>query len=376
MTPAVSRIESLLIKPASALCNLDCAYCFYLDRAADPYAGAPVRRMPLDTLERLVDSYLFYSYPRSTFSFQGGEPTLAGLGFYEKLIEFEQQHGRGGQEVSNSMQTNAMLLDESWCRLFREYKWLLGVSLDGPEEMHDLYRKNKAGQGTWKRVAASVELLLKEKVEFNVLCVVNRANVGAPRELYRFFKSLGAGHLQFIPLAEFDPAGNPLPFTITPQEYGRFLIELFEVWWPERRKVRIRAFDNMAEALAGQRPGCCELYETCDSYAVVEYNGDVFPCDFFVRSEWKLGNIETHSWAEIARNARRYSFASKKALPHAGCQACEYRSICRGGCPKLRHGPRERFEDLDYFCEAYKMIYARALGPLRADVAKLVTIGR
>jgi uncharacterized protein len=376
MTPDVPRFESLLIKPASALCNLDCAYCFYLSRRTDPYADAPVRRMSLDTLERLVDSYLFYSYPRSTFSFQGGEPTLAGLEFYEKLIEFQQRHGRGGQEVSNSMQTNAMLLDESWCKLFHEYRWLLGVSLDGPEEVHDLYRKNKGGQGTWKRVAAGVELLLKEKVEFNVLCVVNKANVGAPGELYRFFKSLGVRHMQFIPLAEFDGAGNPLPFAITPEEYGRFLVELFDAWWPERRRVRIRLFDNIAEALAGRRPGCCELYEACDSYAVVEYNGDVFPCDFFVRNEWKLGNIETHSWAEIARNARRYSFASKKALAHAECQSCEYQPICRGGCPKFRHGPRGHFEDVDYFCLAYKMIYARALGPLKADVAKLIETGR
>lgn len=135
--------------------------------------------------------------------------------------------------------------------------------------------------------------------------------------------------------------------------------------------MRIRLFDNMAEALAGQRPGSCEFYETCGSYAVVEYNGDVFPCDFFVESEWKLGNIEMDSWAEIARRARRSSFASKKSLPHAECGACEYQWICRGGCPKARRGPHGRFEDLDYFCAAHKMIYARALGPLKADVQSL-----
>ena len=365
------RISSLLIKPASAVCSLDCAYCFYLDRQADPYQALPARRMSLETLERLVDTYLFYSYPESVFAFQGGEPTLAGLPFFVRLVEFEQQYGRDGQTVGNSLQTNGMLLDEDWCDLFRAYDWLLGVSLDGPQEVNDLYRVNKQGRGTWKRVIQSVELLQKQNLEFNILCVLSQANVGRPQELYRFFRGLGIGHLQFIPLAEFDQQGNPLPFTISPEQYGRFLCDLFELWWPDRRKVRIRFFDNIAEALAGQKPGNCTMHETCDSYVVVEYNGDVYPCDFFVESSWKLGNIVLDSWPEIARRARRYSFSSKKTLAHPECQACQYQSICHGGCPKLRHGPHGRFEDLDYFCQAYKMIYARSVEPLRGELRKL-----
>jgi uncharacterized protein len=366
------RISSLLIKPASAVCNLDCQYCFYLDRDADPYRHLPARRMTDETLERLVDTYLFYSYPNSTFAFQGGEPTLAGLPFFEKVVELQQRYGRNGQSVSNGLQTNAMLLDETWCQLFRQYQWLLGVSLDGPEELHDRYRVNKAGHGTWKRVIQSVELLAKERVEFNILCVVSQANVGRARDLYRFFRGLGIGHMQFIPLAEFDAAGNPLPFTITAEQYGRFLLDLFDTWWPERRKVRIRFFDNVAEALAGQRPGCCELLVTCDSYVVVEYNGDVFPCDFFVESNWKLGNITLDSWSEIARRTRRYAFAAKKTIAHPDCQVCEFQSICHAGCPKFRHGPHRNFEDLDYFCRAYKMIFERCTGPLRKDVAEIL----
>jgi uncharacterized protein len=372
--PAVGptpRISSLLIKPASAVCNLDCAYCFYLDREADPYQALPARRMSLETLERLVDTYLFYSYPESVFAFQGGEPTLAGLPFFVKLVELQQQYGRDGQTVGNSLQTNGMLLDQDWCNLFRAYDWLLGVSLDGPEEVNDLYRVNKQGRGAWKRVIQSVELLQKNNLEFNILCVLSQANVGRPQELYRFFRGLGIGHLQFIPLAEFDQQGNPLPFTISSEQYGRFLCELFDLWWPDRRKVRIRLFDNIAEALAGQKPGNCTMHETCDSYVVVEYNGDVYPCDFFVESSWKLGNVLLDSWPEIARRTRRYIFASKKTLAHPECQACQYRSICHGGCPKLRHGPHGRFEDLDYFCQAYKMIYARSVEPLRAEVRRL-----
>jgi len=366
------RITSILIKPASAVCNLDCSYCFYLDRDADPYKALPARRMTAETLERLVDTYLFYSYPNSVFAFQGGEPTLAGLPFFEKLVELQKQYGRDGQTVSNALQTNGILLDKNWCDLFRSYQWLLGVSLDGPEEMNDRYRFNKEGRGTWKRVMESVGLLQKNGVEFNILCVLSQANVDRPKELYRFYRGLGIDHIQFIPLAEFDAEGNPMPFTISPEQYGRFLCELFDLWWPDRRKVRIRLFDNIAEALAGQKPGTCTMHETCDSYVVVEYNGDVYPCDFFVEDGWKLGNVVLDSWPEIARRTRRYSFASKKTLAHPECQVCEYQSICHGGCPKFRHGPHARFEDLDYFCAAYKMIYARGVEPLRAEVRKLM----
>ena len=365
------RITSLLIKPASAVCNLDCAYCFYLDRDADPYKDLPARRMGTGTLERLVDSYLFYSFPNSTFAFQGGEPTLAGLDFFEQLIRFQQQYGRNGQHVSNSMQTNAMLIDDDWARLFKEFNWLLGVSLDGPQEVHDLYRFNKAGHGTFAQVMRGIYALQRHQVEFNILCVLSQANIDRPKELYKFYKSRGFDNLQFIPLAEFDEAGAPLPYTITPEQYGRFLVELFNEWWPDRRKMRIRFFDNLAEALAGQKPGTCTMHETCDSYVVVEYNGDVYPCDFFVEKSWKLGNVGLDSWPEIARRTRRRSFASKKTLAHPECQVCEYQSICHGGCPKFRHGPKHEFGDLDYFCASYKAIFARACNPLRDDLKKL-----
>jgi uncharacterized protein len=368
----VPRISSLLIKPASAVCNLDCAYCFYLDRDADPYKSLPARRMTDDTLERLVDSYLFYSFPNSIFAFQGGEPTLAGPAFFEELCQLQKRYGRDGQNVSNSLQTNGLLLDDRWCQLFRAYNWLIGLSIDGPEEMHDLYRFDKQGRGTWKQVMQGMETLQKNNVEFNALCVLSQANVSKPKEVYKFFRKLGIDYLQFIPLAEFAPDGSPLPFTITPQQYGRFLCETFDLWWPERRSVRIRFFDNIAEALAGQKPGNCTMHETCDSYAVVEYNGDVYPCDFFVERSWKLGNIHLESWAEIARRQTRYSFAAKKTLAHPECQVCEYAPICHGGCPKLRHGQHGRFEDLDYFCQAYKMIYAKAAGPLKKEVARIL----
>jgi uncharacterized protein len=368
---AAPRITSLLIKPASAVCNLDCTYCFYLDRDADPYKALPARRMTHDTLERLVDGYLAYSYPNSVFAFQGGEPTLAGLKFFEKVTALQQQYRRPGQTVGNALQTNGVLLDANWCDLLGSHDWLLGVSLDGPEDINDQYRLTKKGNGTWKKVVQNIELLQKHGVAFNILCVLSQANVQQPKTLYQFFRKLNIEHIQFIPLAEFDAQGQPLPFTISAAQYGRFLCELFDLWWPDRRSVTIRFFDNIAEAVAGRKPSTCTMHETCDSYVVVEYNGDIYPCDFFVESSWKLGNINVDAWTDIARRSRRETFASKKTLAHPDCQVCEYQSICHGGCPKYRHGPHARFDELDYFCEAYKMIYARSVPQLREELRRI-----
>jgi uncharacterized protein len=365
------QIASLLIKPASALCNLDCQYCFYLDRAADPYEANRTRIMTAETLARLVEGYLAYSFPHSAFAFQGGEPSLAGLDFFRSLIEFQKRYGRRGQVVSNSIQTNGILLTPEWCRLFRAYQFLVGISLDGPEEVHDAYRVNKAGHGTWKAVIDAVRLLQRERVEFNVLTVVSQANIHRAAELYRFFQALGVPYLQFIPLVEYGPGGETEPFAITGEEYGRFLCELFDAWWPDRRAVRIRYFDNIAEALAGQKPGTCTMHASCDSYAVVEYNGDVYPCDFFVETGWKLGNLLADSWPEMARRARRRQFAAQKRAPHPDCEVCQFRAICHGGCPSNRYAPRGSFADLDPLCAGYKMIFAKSLTPLTRDLREI-----
>jgi uncharacterized protein len=365
VSDSVPRISSLLIKPVSAVCNLDCTYCFYLDRESDPYRSLPARRMSDDTMERLVEGYLFYSYPASVFVFQGGEPTLAGAPFYERLCSLQARHGRSGQTVSNAMQTNGVLLDDRWCALFREYGWLIGLSMDGPEELHDGYRIDKRGSGTWRSVMKGLETLQRNNTPFNVLCVLSSSNVNEPRHLYEFFSALGVEHLQYIPLAEFAPDGTPLPFTITPEQYGRFLTETFDLWWSDRRRMRIRFFDNIIEALAGHKPSACTMHESCDSYAVVEYNGDVYPCDFFVEDGWKLGNIHAESWPEIARRQRRLAFSAKKSLANAECSVCEYASICHNGCPHLRRSSHGNLEDLDYFCTAYKQIFARAVPSLR-----------
>ena len=365
------RIQSLLVKPASAVCNLDCEYCFYLDRNADPYRDLPGRRMSDEVLERMTDQFMFYSYPNSVFAWQGGEPTLAGLEFFERAVELQQRYGRPGQVVSNALQTNAIVINEDWCPLLRDYSFLLGVSLDGPQEVHDRYRLNRGRQGTWRRVMDVVEILRKHKVDFNILCVVNQANVGQPRKLYEWFKREGFDFVQYIPLAEFDKDGKALPFALQPEQWGNFLVETFECWWPDRRTMHLRFFDNVVEALVGERPGNCTMHTTCDSYVVIEYNGDVYTCDFFVEQPWKIGNIMIDSFPEVARKARRVDFARTKTLPRAECASCEFEFICHGGCPKMRYSPHHQFEDLDYFCRAYKMIYARALPPLRREAERI-----
>jgi uncharacterized protein len=365
------RIESLLIKPASALCNLDCTYCFYLDREADPYEASRTRIMSQATLERLVAGYFPYSYPRSALAFQGGEPALAGLDFFSSLVDLEKKYGRKGQLVSNSIQTNGTLLNSAWCKLFREYRFLVGLSLDGPADVHDAYRVNKAGRGTWEAVIEAVRLLQQERVDFNILAVVSQANVRRAADLYRFFRGLGIDCLQFIPLTEFDSQGQPEPYAITGEEYGLFLCKLFDVWWPERRTVRIRYFDNIAEALAGQIPATCTMHSSCWSYAVVEHNGDVYPCDFFVERSWKLGNLHSDSWPELETRGRRHQFAAKKREPHPECQACEFQAICQSGCPSNRHARRGSFEDLDPLCAGYKMIFSKSVAPLTRDLRKL-----
>lgn len=370
-TGPVGRISSLLIKPASAVCNLDCEYCFYLDRETDPYKDISHKRMSYDTLRRMVESYLFYSYPQSTFAFQGGEPTLAGLPFFEKLVSYQQKYGRSGQSVSNALQTNTILIDDAWCRFLREYNWLVGASIDGTEEMHDRYRVNRGGEGTWRKVMKSIERMRKHRVDFNALCVLSQANVEKPKEVYRFFRSLGIDYLQFIPLAEFSATGERQHSAITPKQYGRFLLEVFELWWADRKRVRIRYFDNIAEAVAGMKPGNCTMHETCDSYVVVEYNGDIYPCDFFVSPEWKIGNLNKETWSQIAANPLRARFAYGKQIPHPACQVCEYKDICHGGCPSNRWKQRGNPADLDYFCESYKMVYAAVLDPLRKEVEQI-----
>ena len=279
-----------------------------------------------------------------------------------------------GRHVSNALQTNGTLLDENWCRLFREYNWFVGLSLDGPEAMNDLYRYNKERRGTWRRVMQSVELLQKHGVEFNILCVVSQANVGHAKELYRFYQGVWAS-ITFNSSRwrnSMLPA-SPLPFTIAAEQYGRFLVELFDAWWPDR--------PHHAHPLLRQHrgePGRAEAHHLHHARNLRQLRGGGvqrrrFSVRFFRREALETGQrhggfVEPKSPA--ARAASSSPRRRRWRIPD--CQVCEYQSICHGGCPKFRAGPHRQFEDLDYFCTAYKMIYAKATGPLRRELGALV----
>ncbi len=278
--------------------------------------------------------------------------------------------------MSNAIQTNALLLNERWCEIFREYNFLLGVSIDGPEAIHDLYRRNKEGRGTWKQVMRSIALLQKRRVEFNALCVVSTANVEKPKELYKFYKSLGIEFIQFIPtLAEFRTllAGIASVHAVAGTVRALSVRDVRPLVAGYAARAHSLFRQPRGESRGQQKPGACTMHESCDSYVVVEYNGDVYPCDFFVEREWKLGNINQDSWIDIARRQTRYEFAVPlKGIDHVACAECDYRSICQGGCPHLRRGRHGKFEDLDYYCPSYKMLFEKNVGKLTKEVEKMM----
>jgi uncharacterized protein len=379
------RPLTVLIKPASSRCNLNCSYCFYLEKQAlYPWHTNP--GMTLDTFRVFVDQYARLSGPSLTFAWQGGEPTLMGLDWFRQVVEAQVRAARvhtvlgsptagspAGRarpwELSNALQTNGTVLDEEWARYFREFHFLIGLSLDGPPEWHDAFRVDRLGRGQHERVLRALTLLQRFGVEFNVLCVVSSANVQRPRELLRYFLKLGVTNVQFIPCVESAAghastdaaAGAYTTYSITPAQYGEFLNGLFDAWHDAGyRKVRIRYFDSLLELLVAGHPGICQLAPAC-GYIVLEHNGDCYPCDFFVEPGWKLGNVHDLTLEQMLAGERFRRFAALKPALHADCLACRWRPLCHGECPRYRiiaHGAAEG--QLPYFCDAYKAFFARS----------------
>jgi len=367
------RAFSVLVKPVSADCNLECGYCFYHGRPTDPYRGSERHLMSPEVLTAFLRQYMPLAGPNPSFGWQGGEPTLAGLDFFRQVVGLQQRFGVSGQVVGNGLQTNGLLIDREWARFLAQYNFLVGVSLDGPQEIHDRYRYHAAGHGSWQRVMEAVELLRQYEVAFNILTVVNRLTAQGPAEIYGFFREQGFNFLQFIPCVERDPeSGEMAPFSVTPQQYGDFLCELFDLWWnggePE---ASVRTFENVLAAYLGQGGELCEHRERCGSYVVIEYNGDVYPCDFFVAEEWRLGNLLQTPVAQLVKSARAEEFSRIKAGPYAECEACSWDFICHHGCPRFRLGSDGRFGQHHYLCPALKPFYAHADGRFRELAARI-----
>jgi len=276
--------------------------------------------------------------PVYAFGWQGGEPTLMGIDFFRSAVRLQKQYGRPGASVSNGLQTNGTLLTDEWAAFFTEYRFLLGISLDGPPGIHDHYRTSLDGMGSHRKVMRGIRALRRQKTEFNILTLVTQANVRRGKEVYRYLKEEGCFFHQYIPCVERDETGEPLPWTINGEEWGRFLLDIFEVWYPQDvRAISIRNFDSIIEKLITGKVTVCSMGSSCLSYFVVEHNGDIYPCDFFVEPSLKLGNIRTmKDWEEILASSRYRGFGNQKSRTHPACMECPHLDLCYGDCLKHR----------------------------------------
>ncbi len=354
---------SLLVKPASADCNLRCKYCFYLDRC-ELYPGSTRHRMSDEVLEQMLRTYLATSQPQHALGWQGGEPTLMGLPFYKRVTQLQKQYGQPAIPVSNGLQTNTTLIDDAWCKHLAQYHFLVGVSIDGPAAIHDHYRVNADGQGAHADVMRGLEALKRNRVEYNVLTLVSQSNVRQPREVYHYLRDeLGVNFHQYIECVEFDPTGGLMPFAVNAAEWGNFLCEIFDEWWAcgDTRRVSVRLFDSVLAALVDRQINVCSMGRDCRQYLVVEYNGDVYPCDFFVRPELKLGNVMEQSWEEMLASPLYAEFGARKRQWNEACDSCRYLPLCGGCCPKNRpdHGADPR--KLSTLCQGWKQFYAHTM---------------
>ncbi|HEY8484134.1 MAG TPA: anaerobic sulfatase maturase, partial [Longimicrobiales bacterium] len=334
----------LLAKPTGAICNLACQYCFFLSKEA-LYPGSRFRMSDelLETyIRQLIESH---RVPEVTVAWQGGEPTLMGLDFFRRSIEYQAKYRKPGITIRNTIQTNGTLLDDEWCAFFKEHDFLVGISIDGPRELHDAYRVTKGGKPTFDRVMQGLRLLQKHGVEYNVLTTIHAANAAHPLEVYRFLRDeAGARFIQFIPIVEREngigfPNGTRVTErSVTAEQFGRFLIAVFDEW--VRRdvgRVFVQMFDVALANWVGVPPGLCVHSPTCGTALALEHNGDVYSCDHFVEPEHLLGNINDRHLVDLVASERQRRFGRAKldTLPRY-CRECSVRFACHGGCPKDR----------------------------------------
>ena len=355
------RPFTLLIKPTCADCNLRCAYCFYLGKNA-LYPDTGPHRMSDAVLERLIQSYMATKQPVYTFGWQGGEPTLMGVEFFRKITALQRRYGRPGVAVANGVQTNATLIDDALAAHWAEYRFLVGCSLDGPAELHDRYRRAANGAPTHADVLHGIETLRRHQVEFNILVLVSQANVGKAAEVYRYLTGQGFLYHQYIPCVEYDDTGRLLPFAIDGEAWGRFNIELFDAWQADNdtHRVSIRHFDAALVKMVDNGVSLCSMGRDCRQYFVVEHNGDIYPCDFFVESDLKLGNVMDTAWSAAQDSPVYKTFGLRKAAWHRACDACPHLDLCAGDCLKHRPQNSDGSPVLSVLCAGWSMFYAHA----------------
>lgn len=367
---------SAMLKPVGARCNMDCSYCYYLDKAEIYGSGQAV--MSAEHLERYTREYIAANdVDTVSFAWHGGEPLLAGRDFFRRAVEFQNKY-KGVKKIENSLQTNGLLLDEEWCGFFRDNGFLVGISMDGPADIHDACRVDRGGAPTFGKVMRGIELMNRAGVEYNTLSTVNRHSAGRGAEVYRFLCSVGSRFMQFLPVVEYvDAATNggrprivppntsdsrPADWSIASEDYGRFMNDVFDQWVVSDVGSRfVQLFDAALAQWCGVQPGLCAFAETCGDAPVVEHNGDVYPCDHFVYPQYKMGNIfEGDSLRDIYRSDAQFRFGLDKrnALPRE-CLRCKWYFACRGECPKHRFDrSASGGENLNALCAGYKLFFS------------------
>jgi uncharacterized protein len=374
MTMSAPPAFHLLVKPTGSICNLNCRYCFFLSKEK-LYPGSRFR-MTDEVLEAYVRQYIeAQQVPEATIAWQGGEPTLMGLDFFRRSVAYVEKYRKPGMAISYSIQTNGTLLDDEWCTFFRENNFLVGISIDGPPELHDAYRVDKGGRPSSRRVLRGLEYLKKHNVDFNILCTVHAANGDHPLEVYRYFRDdLGAQFLQFIAIVErdnetgFQEGSRVTERSVKAEQYGKFLISIFDEW--VRRDVGsvfVQHFDVALAAWVGAPPSICVFSPTCGTALALEHTGDLYACDHFVEPNYLLGNIGETPMAELVASEKQLKFGQDKfdKLP-AYCRACKVRFACHGACPKNRFIETPDGEPgLNYLCAGYKAFFKHVDRPMR-----------
>lgn len=365
----------ILMKPASGLCNMRCGYCFYADEM-ERRLQASYGIMSLETLENVLRKVLDFAEGECTIAFQGGEPTLAGLDFYRECLLLEKKYNRRKLKIYHAIQTNGILLDGEWCSFFAENGFLVGLSVDGVKATHDAFRHDAQGGDTYFRVLDAARMLKAAGAEFNVLTVVNGKTAPKIGRIYENYRKLGFVWQQYI--ACLDPAGERRgmrEYALTPEAYGAFLVELFELWYLDLLKGRqpyIRQFENYIGILAGREPESCEQRGVCSFQNIVEADGSVYPCDFYCTDEYRLGNLNDDDMETILGRLGGIGFLEPSARRGEQCAECPYLKVCRGGCRRHREMPDGTLGD-NYFCESYRMFFDACLPRMRRIAAALLS---
>lgn len=377
---------NMMLKPAGSLCNLNCTYCYYLDKAK---LYGRHQALSLDLLDRLIKEYVeINDNEQIVFDWHGGEPLLLGLDYFKKIVDIQRKY-KGNKHIYNTIQTNGVMLDADFAYFFKDNAFLVGISIDGPQNIHDEFRKDKGNAPTFLKVMRGVELLHRYDVDFNTLTTVSKAGEGKGTEVYQFMKNIGSHYMQFMPVLEYVDANNNIAspdcenpvltsWSVNPLEYGKFMCEIFDAWIKnDVGTYFVNLFDSTLANYCGVTPGTCVYSETCGANAIVEHNGDVYPCDHFVYPEYKLGNVKDTSLGKIMSSDKIAEFGINKrnSLPNK-CIRCKYYLACHGECPKHRFDKTSGGEKgLNSLCEGLRYFFSY-VEPYMFEMKKLILDGK